>query len=309
MQTLGTGGMSRASGLSLKALRLYDASGLLVPAEVDGRTGYRRYAPEQLERARSIAALRRAELPLALIGELLDAPADAARARLLAWWAAEREGFARRSRTVELLAASASAAASAAGEACAEPSPEVLDRVRVESLPDLAVASISRTVEQPALVPSFLADVVEIRRHLAEEGAEAGPAHWVIFHDPVGDGLPGRIETAVPFTGRARPGRDIVLRVEPGAEHAVVDLAAREVVFPELLRFYDAVHVAAGLAPGERGRPPREWYPGAWPDDPQAIAVRIARPIPDSLDSARESLDLARGPLDSAPGADSTMSP
>lgn len=37
--------MSRASGLSLKALRLYDANGLLVPARVDPATGYRSYGP------------------------------------------------------------------------------------------------------------------------------------------------------------------------------------------------------------------------------------------------------------------------
>lgn len=293
MQTLGTGEMSRASGLSAKALRLYDASGLLVPAEVDARTGYRRYAPAQLERARSIAALRRAELPLAVIGELLDAPSDWARGRLLAWWAAERAGFARRSQTVDLLAASA-------GEAPDAPGPELLARVRVESVPDRIVASITRTVEQSELVPTFLADVVEIRRHLAEQGAEASAEHWLIFHDPVGEGLPGRVETAVPFTGRAMPSGDVVLRVEPGGEHAVIDLAAREVSYPGLLRFYDAVHVAAGLAPGEPGRPPREWYPGAWPDDADAIALRIARPLAAPPARAAESLD-------SAPGADPTL--
>ncbi|MFF2387623.1 MerR family transcriptional regulator [Agromyces sp. NPDC058104] len=296
MQTLGTGEMSRATGLSAKALRLYDASGLLVPAEVDGRTGYRRYAPAQLERARSIAALRRADLPLAVIGELLDAPAGEARARLRAWWASEREGFARRSQTIDLLAATDSGSHAGAGPL----PPELLERVRVESVPDRVVASIARTVEQSELVPTFLADVVEIRRHLAEQGAEADPAHWVLFHEPVGERLPGRIETAVPFTGRATPTRDILLRVEPGGDHAVVDLAAREISYPGLLRFYDAVRAAAGLAPGDSGRPPREWYPGAWPDDPDAIALRIARPISTPASGASA--------LDPAPGADSTMS-
>lgn len=293
MQTLGTGGMSRASGLSLKALRLYEASGLLVPAEVDPRSGYRRYAAAQLERARSIAALRRAELPLALIGELLEAPAGEARTRLRAWWAAERAEFARRSHTVDLLVA-------AATHESAAPPPELLARVRVESVPDRAVASITRTVEQSDLVPTLLADVVEIRRHLAEQGASASAEHWLVFHDAVGEGLPGRVETAVPFTGRATPTRDLLLRVEPGADHAVVDLVAREVVYPDLLRFYDAVRVAAGLAPGEPARPPREWYPGAWPDDPEAIAMRIARPI-------AEPAAPDAGPVDPAPGAGSTL--
>jgi hypothetical protein len=40
----------RRCGLSIKALRLYDLSGLLPPAEVDPLTGYRRYAAARLDR-------------------------------------------------------------------------------------------------------------------------------------------------------------------------------------------------------------------------------------------------------------------
>jgi len=39
----GIGEVARASGLSVSALRFYDGAGVLVPAEVDPATGYRRY--------------------------------------------------------------------------------------------------------------------------------------------------------------------------------------------------------------------------------------------------------------------------
>lgn len=44
--------------VSVRMLRHYDAIGLLVPADVDDRTGYRRYAPQQLSPLLRIAQLR-----------------------------------------------------------------------------------------------------------------------------------------------------------------------------------------------------------------------------------------------------------
>ncbi|WP_245783032.1 MerR family transcriptional regulator [Amycolatopsis sacchari] len=73
------GAFARASRLSPKALRLYDELGLLRPVSVDPRSGYRFYAPEQLERARLVAWLRRLGMPLARIRRVceLDGPAAA----------------------------------------------------------------------------------------------------------------------------------------------------------------------------------------------------------------------------------------
>src|SRR3954468_18058317 len=62
--------------LSAKALRLYDEAGLLVPVRVDAVTGYRGYAPDQVERGRMIAYLRFLQMPLARIQEVLDLPRD-----------------------------------------------------------------------------------------------------------------------------------------------------------------------------------------------------------------------------------------
>ncbi|CAL9632803.1 MerR family transcriptional regulator [Streptomyces sp. Tu 3180] len=59
------GEMARDSGLGVSALRFYDRAGVLVPARVDPVSGYRWYAPGQLDEARLLARLRRAGMPLA----------------------------------------------------------------------------------------------------------------------------------------------------------------------------------------------------------------------------------------------------
>jgi PPM family protein phosphatase len=92
-----SGEFARASGLSRKALRLYDELGLLPPTEVDPFTGYRGYARAQLERARLVAWLRRLGMPLALIKSVSTMPPAEAAAELAAYWnGVEAETAARR---------------------------------------------------------------------------------------------------------------------------------------------------------------------------------------------------------------------
>ncbi|HUB40456.1 MAG TPA: MerR family transcriptional regulator [Streptosporangiaceae bacterium] len=81
-----SGEFARASRLSPKALRLYDELGLLSPAEVDPVTGYRRYAPAQLEQARLVAWLRRLGMPLARIQSVTGMPRAAVAADLAEYW-------------------------------------------------------------------------------------------------------------------------------------------------------------------------------------------------------------------------------
>ncbi len=67
------GEFSRASWLSVKALRAYHESGLLVPAEVDPATGYRSYTVAQLTDAAIIRRLRQLDLPLEAVRSVLVA--------------------------------------------------------------------------------------------------------------------------------------------------------------------------------------------------------------------------------------------
>jgi serine/threonine protein phosphatase PrpC/DNA-binding transcriptional MerR regulator len=76
-ELLSIGTFSQRCGLSPKMLRTYAAAGVLVPAAVDPGTGYRYYAPGQLHAATVIAALRRAQVPLAEIATFLADPDEA----------------------------------------------------------------------------------------------------------------------------------------------------------------------------------------------------------------------------------------
>lgn len=103
MGLLTIGAFASAARLSPKSLRLYDELGLLPPAAVDPASGYRYYAPDQLERARLVAWLRRLGMPLARIREVCDAePADAAKA-VAAYWARVTADTAERGRLAGFL--------------------------------------------------------------------------------------------------------------------------------------------------------------------------------------------------------------
>ena len=75
---------SRLSKLTVKALRLYDAAGLLQPALIDFPSGYRYYSPDQLAVAERIRLLRALDMPLADIRALLQSDDDAAARAILA---------------------------------------------------------------------------------------------------------------------------------------------------------------------------------------------------------------------------------
>lgn len=92
------GDFAHASGLTSKALRLYDELGLLPPRQVDEHSGYRRYAPSQLGRARMVAKLRLLGMPLDRIKGIVELPPAAMAKDVQAYWfQIEADTVARRS--------------------------------------------------------------------------------------------------------------------------------------------------------------------------------------------------------------------
>ncbi len=85
------GAFARLCRLTVKAVRHYDAEGLLAPAEVDDSSGYRYYRADQVRTATTIALLRGLDVPLPVVREVLAAPDSAAVATVLA---AQRERWA-----------------------------------------------------------------------------------------------------------------------------------------------------------------------------------------------------------------------
>ena len=77
------GTFSRASLLSIKALRAYHEAGILVPARIDPATGYRSYHATQLTDAAVIQRLRALDVPLDRVREVVHARDPAVTERVL----------------------------------------------------------------------------------------------------------------------------------------------------------------------------------------------------------------------------------
>jgi len=75
-EEINIGAAARLTGLSAKAIRFYEAEGLIPAARRSG-AGYRRYAPDDLRRLRLVRQLRLVGMPLAeakaLVGKALGA--------------------------------------------------------------------------------------------------------------------------------------------------------------------------------------------------------------------------------------------
>ncbi|GAA0800099.1 MerR family transcriptional regulator [Spirilliplanes yamanashiensis] len=263
------GEFGRRSGLSVKALRLYDLSGLLPPDHVDPASGYRRYAPEQLDRARLISLLRRLDMPLAVVAEVLAAGEDEALVRLDRWWAAQEESMQARRGTLEWLR----------GRLARADEPRHSHPVLRRAVPDTKVAALRRETDQQGLVEAIRAGEWELREHLAPAGARTTAEHWVIFQSFVTPDSEAEVEVCVPFTGPVEPAGRIAIRVEAAHEEAYTVVTRDDCWYPRIMHAYDAVeeHIAATGVPAG---PAREVYIACWGDiqgtDP---FVYVAQPV------------------------------
>jgi DNA-binding transcriptional MerR regulator len=210
------GEFARVSGLSPRALRLYDEAGLLTPARVDPETGYRWYDGEQADRARLIVALRHLGLPLPQVAGILDcAPEEAARQVAAYWAGAEFEFQGRRALAGYLV------------EDLAGRRPERFE-VRVRELPDRPVLSLRRHVTAEELV---LVGRDFIVRRMREAGvprvAGTAGAPFVIYHGAVTADSDGPVEWCRPIpAGEAEEIAaglpDLVLRTDKAHQQAYV---------------------------------------------------------------------------------------
>ena len=113
VKLLTIGEFARLSRLSPKALRLYDKLGLLRPCRVDEWSGYRYYAPSQLERARLVGWLRRLGMPLAQIGAVVESPPAQAAESVAAFLRVTEAEFVERQRLAQFLVTYLAAGATA----------------------------------------------------------------------------------------------------------------------------------------------------------------------------------------------------
>jgi DNA-binding transcriptional MerR regulator len=184
---LSIGEFARLSRLSPKALRLYDDSGLLVPARVDPGSGYRWYSPGQLEHAQLVAALRRVGMPLARIRALGDADgADAAGAVARYWAGVEAEHAARRALTgllVDRLQGRWSA----------------MDDVSIRDVPERSMLCLLRHVRPQELLEVGRGFLLPLRAAAPRLPGVAGGAPFVVYLGEVSEDGDGPIEWCWPL--------------------------------------------------------------------------------------------------------------
>jgi DNA-binding transcriptional MerR regulator len=221
------GEFARRSRLSIRALRLYDRMGLLRPAEVVTETGYRRYASRQLYAARLIALLRRLDMPLSQIAEIVHAAAPDGAALLGEYWTdVERRLAAQRDLADRLVRGLAGETPAPAAWAVAE-----------RDVPEQTVLTEQRYVTSAEL-RWILEASARLTAVAARHGGPAGP-RFVIFHGEVTEDADGPVEVCVPVP----PGlNEVAVRREPAHREAYVPVVKGHFEPPQIYSVYDAVH-------------------------------------------------------------------
>lgn len=266
---LAIGAFSDASGLTVKALRHYDATGVLRPAFIDPQTSRRYYGAAQVDEAQLILRLRALDLPLPEIAELL-----AARDRAGLDAALERH----RRRLADEIAARQDALLALerlqARDALLARDPVV---VRVE--PPVVLLATGMRTSQQEMIGGFNAAMGRLFDHLGRHGEVAiGPPMTRYLHD--GDWNPAdvRAEIAVPVA-RPLPGAGAVIARELPA--ATVAVAVHRGAYERLDEGYAALaHGVARLGHTPAG-PPRETYLVGLDrvSSPDELRTELAQPI------------------------------
>jgi DNA-binding transcriptional MerR regulator len=217
VEEISIGGFARRSRLSVKALRLYDELGVLVPARVDEASGYRYYDVAQLEAARLVAMLRQLELPLAEIKELLARdPVDAAE-RIAAHWREVESVHDARRELADYLVNRLSGKRS------------VMYEVATRDIPERSVLCLTRNVDEQgawALGKEFIA-ILRERPLPKMEGREG--AMFSIYWGEVSADSDGPVEWCKPVPesdakALASHYPELSLRTEPAHREAYVAL-------------------------------------------------------------------------------------
>jgi DNA-binding transcriptional MerR regulator len=259
---------ARRSMLSVKALRLYERMGLLSPAVVDPANRYRFYHEDQLATARLIVMLRRIDMPLAQVREVVLADDADAAAMLSVYW----KGVENR------LAGQRELATYLRHRFSREGVPTMFD-IKVRDVPDQLVLTELRHVTIVNL-PGMLSDVSS---RLIGQALELGglTGHlYVIYHGVLDEDHTGPVEVCVPIHPAQDVPEGIPSRFEPAHCEAYAVLRKAQFEYPHILAAYDAVaqwstEHTGGLA----GRPREVYYPGFPAADADEEAAEIAYPV------------------------------
>ena len=226
--SLAIGDFARATHMSVKTLRHYHRVGLLEPADVDPRTGYRYYTTEQIPTAQVIRRFRQLDMPLEDISAVLAAADPQARNELITRHLDRLE---------EGLARTQSAVASLR-ELLRSPSGWAAIEVEHRTVGACASVAIGAVVDLGDLLPWFEGALGELYATLAAHNVPvAGPAGGIYATELFADER-GQATLYVPCTDPVRPTGRVTPMVVPAAELATTVHAGS---YADLDRAYGAL--------------------------------------------------------------------
>ncbi|MFI8262949.1 MULTISPECIES: MerR family transcriptional regulator [unclassified Streptomyces] len=268
------GQFAQASGLTVTALRHYDASGVLPPARVDPESGYRYFRRDQVRTARLIRVLRQLDIPIDQVRGMLahaEAGADLAPALAAHLKAAEDRLEVQRSLVHGLLTRLSEGA-------------EMNHRVTVRESGAERVLVRGATLKNSGL-DGFLRTAFQDMYAVAGRGplTFTGPA-FVRYHGVCDEENETLVEACLPFWEDAAQPADLPAGMSvhdlPETTFACTEVSGPAAGFPAILTAYDAVADWIGTHGFAFAGPVRLVY-RRWtgtPDDP-GNRFEIAWPI------------------------------
>ena len=246
------GAFAKRTRLSYKALRLYDAMGLLPPAFVDKESSYRYYSEGQIEKAELIGLLRQLEMPLNHIAQVLNLKGERASEAVARYWVGVEADLRTKRQLVRYL------------ERYLERKGESMFDIQTRDVPEQKVLTIERHLYVKDL-PRFIgASMQNLYDYLAQTGSSADKGFFVIYHGRVDEDSDGPVETCVPFAGSVEPVGEMRIRLEPAHKEVYTRLTKAQVAFPGILEAFDAVHKHLQNAGKTPSSAPREVYFTDW---------------------------------------------
>lgn len=267
-ELLTIGAFAQRSRLSARALRIYDELGLLRPVEVDPVSGYRYYRPEQVEKGRLIGLMRRLEMPVETIAEMLELDGAVAAKTLASYWQEVEADHRTKRKLVRFL------------EDYLKQKGDRMFTVEARSTPAARVISIQRQVLVDSL-PDFIQEATHtLIDHIEGVGGSVVGALFVVYHGEVNKDSDGPVEVCVPFEGNVEGTGEAKVRTEPAHREVFTRITKSQVQFPMILEAYEAVHhhiTETGQTPAGS---PREVYFADWDAiGPSETACDIAWPV------------------------------
>jgi DNA-binding transcriptional MerR regulator len=242
-EQLSAGEFARQTRLTPKALRIYDETGLLRPAETDPSSGRRRYGASQVRLARLISMLRGADMSLAEIGLLttdLAQDPDLAIARLERHLVSLESHHTSRRFLIRHI------------HSILRGDDHQMFAIQTRHVPAQRVMSIQRRL-RASETDSFVAEVkAAFAGHLA--GAEPTGPFTLIFHGIVDHESDGPLEAILGCPDDVQVTDLIGIRTEPAHDEAFTAITKAQWDYPAILAAYDAVACSPEVAARPKSR-------------------------------------------------------